>query len=46
MDGIMKFFEALFKMIKGMLIGNGRFEEVGYMEMVKDFLWEGIFGQF
>lgn len=41
-----RFFNALMKLIQGLLLGNGKFEEVGYMNMVKEFLFEGLFSQF
>lgn len=34
----MEFFYALFEMIEGMLLGNGKYEEVGYMGLVGGFL--------
>ena len=46
MGGITKFFNALFELIEGILLGRGKFEEIGIFEMVEEFLYKGIFSQF
>ena len=33
-----RFFNALTKMLKGILAGNGKYEEVGYMNVVMEFV--------
>ena len=38
MDQIKEFFFALFEMIEGILLGNNKYEEVGYMGLVGGFL--------
>ena len=45
MEGIVDFFQALFEMIVGILVGNGKFEEVGYVGIVYKFLNDGLFSQ-
>ena len=43
---MVKFFDALMTMIKGLLLGNGKFEEVSYFGIIEQFIYDGIISQF